>query len=301
MSEPVEIEAWDLMGIAPTGSVQTLSNGIVEAGAMISGPDGRRFFYGTAGNDCLFILVKPNANNASKTGRVFMQGRGSFQSDSTFGGTGSEVIRRTAATQKIIKAWLEIYIGALACAGGPVAMAITGMNLVVLGAQIKQNYKVYNDGMVELLVAKKFCSRHMPVLYRAVLKQLLFGQLENWAVGKAKDALSDAVPGPKVAGKLVGVLLSQIGEDHLQESLKAINNLLKEVLIKVAVHCSETGGKLNETQIEQLSRHVTKQLDPTGYPPNAIDAMEIIRETERCAISLPTMFRRISAVLETLN
>ncbi|MDQ4122457.1 MAG: hypothetical protein M3209_13545 [Acidobacteriota bacterium] len=301
MGEPMEIPGWQLMGIAPTGTVQTYSNGIIEAGTIVPGPDGERFFYGTAINDCLYVLVKPKAENQNKLGKIFQQGRFSFQQDVTLGGVGAEVFRRTNATQKVLKAWLDIYLGALACAGGPLAMAITGMNLVVLGGKIKQNYQLYFDAAVELVVAKEFCRTRMPVFYRTVLEQLIFGQYENWAMGKAKDFLSDAVPGPKVAGKLVGVLLGQIGEDHLQQRMKSISALLKEVLIKVAVHCGEKREKLSETQIEQLSKHVIKQVAPGGHPPSAQEAKEIIRETERHAVSLPTMFKRIAAAVDTLD
>ena len=56
MGEPIEVVAHDAFGLpGPGGSVQIKSGGWAEAGMFLPAPGGKRLFYGTAGEYCLFV------------------------------------------------------------------------------------------------------------------------------------------------------------------------------------------------------------------------------------------------------
>lgn len=310
MAEPRELQATDLMNIEPSGSVDNGGiYGVYESGTILPAIDGKRYFYGTAGNECIYIQAGISASKPKKLGSIYAQQTTSFKMDIGIGGVSDGVAQRTTATKSVIKNFLDIYLGVLAVGGGPLAFAISGMNILVAGGKIKQNYAKYEAGMVEMLVAKKFCSKRMPVLYRVVLHNLLFGTLEKYAVGRCSELLSEAIPGPKVAGKLTGILLGKLTEDPLKKRFEVIKELLQKVLFKVADFVADEDGEVNEEQVADLAKlYVVPLLSQTGTnvfqgeSEESIlkDSQEIVRETARHAISIRTMFKRIIIALDAL-
>jgi len=310
MAEPRELQATDLMNIEPSGSVDNGGiYGIYESGTIIPAVDGKRYFYGTAGSECIYIQVGISVAKPKKLGSIYAQETSSFKMDTGIGAVAGGVVQRTTATKAVIKNFLDIYLGVLAVSSGPLGFAISGMNLLVAGGKIKQNYPKYVKGMEEMVTAKIYCSKKMPVFYRVVLHNLFFGTLEKYAVGRCSHLLSEAVPGPKVAGKLTGILLGKLTEDPLKKRFEVIKNLLQDVLFKVADHVADNNGEVNEQQVADLAKlYIVPVLSQTGTnvwelesEENIIrDSREIVRETARHAISIRTMFKRIIIALDAL-
>lgn len=282
--KPEEIPIYDVLSYGQMGgSVQTLSGGVAEAGKIYAAPDGKRFYYNNVGDYSLYVLVDewmPQGN----LGKAYIQKRSDFASDVSVGGTAADISNRLKATQAVIKSFLELYMGVLSCAGGPLAFAITGMKVVVTAGHIKQNYKTYQKGIEALYYYMAYCNTKTPTLSISVFDQLLWASVRNRLSSKSKDLLSGAIPGPKISGKIAGVFLGAVGEDQVQLRLKAINGLIKEVLVKVAKHQQDHyGQKLSPEQVSQLAKHVNKQLALCKASVSQSTAEQIIREVaENC-------------------
>lgn len=308
-------EVKDVLGLPQGGgTLQVEGGGYLESGSFLKAVDGERYYYGNAGDYAIYLQTRTNERiPAYYQGRFFLQKKYGFVEDVHYGGYASEGLRRTSATQSVLKSFLDIYMGALACAGGPLAWSITGMNLFVMTGQVVQNYRKYEDALVSLLSSRKTIRDRMPTLYRTVLWELYFSVLESKLVGKSKDILADAIPGPKVAGKLVGVLLGAMGEDGLSSCLKAMKELLNEVLVKVASHAMEHNQSLGSTKLvlseEQIAllaeKHILRILKQVNRPlpvvlPRLDEAKEIVRETVR-NWNLRTDFKRMADGLDALG
>jgi hypothetical protein len=302
MANPVEMT--DFLWLGPmTGTVDLQPHGFAEAGKIYSGPDGDRFYYGNYGNDCIYVLVRPNMNSAGKLGKLFMQNRFSFADDIGMGGAAAEVSKRLTGSKAVIEGFMDVFMGVLSCAGGPVAMGITGMNILVATGNITKNFDVYKKAIEVLLYNRQFIEKNARQLYYVVFGESGIGGLEKMLTGRAKEALLDAVPGPKVAGKVLGVFLGKIGEDRFKVRLKMINKLFKDVLIKVADHASQNyPNKLSNQQVSDLGKHVVKILNEPGliiFPQSTGE--DIIREVVDSCLGLQGPLKKISAALDKIS
>jgi len=290
-SAPVEVPSWNALTIPQMGGSLDVRNiGILHAGDFVSSIDGERYFHSTADPVVYYLQTKALPGKGHMVGKFYYQHNAGFRGDVGVGGVAGEVNRRTGGTKAVIKTFMDVFIGALACAGGPLAWSITGMNLFVMSGKIVQNYNKYEDAMVAILASRKIFRDRMPVFYRTVLYELYFGVVEQQLMSRGKDLISDAIPGPKIAGKLVGVLLGAMGEDKLQVRLKALQELFNDVLEKVAKHAMDNGQALgakqtclSEDQITKLADlHVMRILKKTNCVlPRMEEAKEIVREAAR--------------------
>lgn len=304
MAEPRELRPTDLMNIEPNGTVDlTGLYGIVEPGMIIPSIDGKRLIYGTALPDVIYIQVGISVSKLKKLGGIYAQPVSSFRWDVGVGGVSGGVAQRTSGSKAVIKNFLDVFVGAVGCASGPVGWAVTGMNLLVAGGKIKQNYSIYRDAMEALVDNKLYFRQNMKIFYETILGELFFGRMEEELMGRAKEYLSDAVPGPKVAGKLVGVALAQIGENHLHQRLGTVKKMIDDVLLKVADHVIAKNEQLSQEQVQSLATHHLKPLlDKTGAVINApmSRAEAIIRETGQNAAFARPRLKKISTAIGAL-
>lgn len=303
MGDPREL--YDYMWLEKmTGTVQLRPNGVAEAGNIYPAPDGHRFFFGVYDPDCVYILVKANPGHIGRLGKFFLQDRFSFAGDVSQHGYAGELSTRLAASKTVISGFLDIFMGVLSVTSGPLALGITGMNLLVAGGKIKRNYEIYARAMEVLLYNREFIRTNAPTLYGVVMVELAYGQLEKMISGQAKDALLNAVPGPKVAGKIVGVLLGKFGEDEFKERLKILNELFKEVLIKVAEHASTNWPKpIEADQVQKLAyHHVVPILSRRGILKymDQKAGEKIVAETAANCLGLKGPLKKISAALDVI-
>ena len=64
-----------------------------------------------------------------------------------------------AASKKVIEEFMDLFMGVLSVAGGPVAMGITGMNLLVSSGKIVRNYDTYKKAIEVILYNRSFIER----------------------------------------------------------------------------------------------------------------------------------------------
>ncbi|MEO8648797.1 MAG: hypothetical protein ABI539_06490 [Acidobacteriota bacterium] len=301
MSDPLEMQNFIWLK-QMSGSVAVRGGLWAEAGKIYPGPDGHRFFYGVYEPSCIYVLVKANAGHEHKLGKFFQQDKAWFAEDISRHGFEGEM--HLGASKNVIEGFMDIFMGCAAAAGGPLAMGITGMNLVVSMGKVKQNYDTYKKAIEVLLYNRKFIEDNCKKLYAVVIVELCFGELEKVFGNQAKDALLNAVPGPKVAGKILGVFLGKMGEDRLALRLKAINKLFKKVLIKVADHAARIyPDKLDPAQVEQLAfHHVIPDLTGPALIPylDQETAETIVREVVDACLGMQGPLKRMSAALDVM-
>lgn len=238
--------------------------GAAENGKTFAAPDGDRFIYCIAGGSVLYLQLSTAKGHEWRRGRFFTQGAQWFKSDVTQGAVGQKVAEMTAGTKSVMQAWLDLYMGAMACAGGPTGWAIKGFSGLITAGKVYQNYAVYKKAIEVLLYNQEIFRTRTPNLYGYVLAEVIYGHLKNMLTGKVKEKVAEGLAGP-VAGKFVGVFMEKIGEDQFKLALTTISSLFREVLIKVAQHTYDNPtAKLSESQIELLGNHVNKQLKPLG-------------------------------------
>ena len=302
MGEPTEVMTYDALTLPmPGGGVQIKSGGWAESGMFLPAPGGKRLFYGTAGDYCLFVGADTSPASIGKLGRVYMQTRFSFAEDISVGGVAAQLAVGLAGTKATITNFLNLFMGAVSCAGGPVAWGITGMNVAVTLGKVKQEFSTYSKGIEAIYEYMRYYATTTPQLTITVLEPLVYDILRAKVQGKGIDLLSAAVPGPKVAGKLTGVFLAACGEDMVGTRLKAISNLMKEVLVKVAVHQQEhINEKLTAEQVTGLGKHVIKQLAPAGVVPLQTTAEAIVKEVAANCFKVRKPLSDIAAALDAL-
>ena len=296
---PFELDGKILLSLGSVeGAVQIPGGGWAQAGKYYKAPDGERFFYTTAGADVVFILTEPSALHAWKRGRVYAQSRSAFVSDITLGGMAAEVARLTAPTKKVMEAWLDLYMGCMACMGGPAGWAIKGFQAAVTFGGVVKDFDVYKKGAEALLYNESWFRQKTPVLYKKVLDNLLYSKVASYISGRIQEKVLEKSLG-KAAGPLVGVFVSKLGEDPFKLRLKAVNSLFVEVLIKIAEHIySNPGAKLSKEQIEGLGKHVRKQLDCVAVSLSKQDSETIVREVAEGHVR--TALKDISAALSKI-
>ncbi|MEO7254042.1 MAG: hypothetical protein ABIZ64_07355 [Casimicrobium sp.] len=308
--EPTEIAQWNALSIPRMGGALDVwgYGAWANAGEFWQSIDGERFFHSTAGSYIYYMQTKALPGNASAVGKFFLQHKTGFKYDITTGGTAAGVRRMTAGTKAVITTFMDVFIGTVALVGGPVGWGIMGMNAIVLGGKVVRNYTVYEDALVAILSSRKQMRDKMPVFYRTVLWELYFGVVEQKLMSKSKDLLADAIPGPKVAGKLVGVLLGALGEDKFQQRLTALDELFTDVLEKVSKFAMDAnqpiGAKkivLSDDQVRQLANlHVKRILATTNIVmPAAAEMEEIIREATR-QWTMHSAYKKMSAAIKAL-
>lgn len=276
---------------------------IYESGVTYSAADGLRTIYSASQSGVTYLQVTANAGLGRQKGAFYVQPFMGFDRDvSDFSGAAADLRVKLAATKSVMSDWLDLYKGVLSVAGGPLAISITGMDMIVTAGHIKRNYETYRDAAIELVAARRFCMDRMPVFYRTVLEHLFFGAVQDKINGTMQDMLIEGAAGKKykLAGEIVGVFVGKArGEGQFKKNLGIVKELLNEVVLKVADHIAEKGGSLSEQQVEDLaSRHVCRILGPSGIYVSVSDAKTIIRETEACAVSIRTMFRRLVKAIE---
>lgn len=282
-----------------SGSVY-LNPGYAEAGNIYPSPEGHRFFYGTYDPYAVFVLIKANPGHEPKLGKFFRQEKQWFGSDVGKHGFAGEL--KLGASKAVIEGFMDIFMGVAAAAGGPLAVGIAGMNLVVSAGKIKQDWNVYKDAIEVLLYNRKFIKENAPTLYNVVMIEVLYGHLEKTLTSKATGALLDAIPGPKVAGKVAGVFLGKFGEDDLKERLKALSKLFNDVLVKVTKHAaSNWPAKLEKQQVHDLAfHHVVTPLNEKhwlNYMEQSIGE-KIIQETVDNCLGLQGPCKKIGTALK---
>ena len=63
---------------------------------------------------------------------------------------------------------MDLFMGVLSVAGGPVAMGITGMNLLVSSGKIVRNYDTYKKAIEVILYNRSFIEKNAPTFYGTV-------------------------------------------------------------------------------------------------------------------------------------
>jgi hypothetical protein len=254
-----------------------------------------------------YSLSVPPAGHEHLRGRYFLQSKVGFIGAIGEGGVAGEVIKRTTATKAVLSSFLDVYLGAMACAGGPLAWAITGMSVVVTTGQVIRDYRTYEDALVALFAARADLKAYLPTLYSDVFYTLLFGTIEQKLKAKAKDALADAMKGPKLAGKLIGVLLGAVGEDRMKQRFGVVKELCREVFAKVAKHSMDRGlplgsQSIDEEQVRKLAEHHVMPIYHKAYttPLPSHRAKEIVREVS-CRWNMHATYLRVADALDKMG
>lgn len=294
------LEMQDFLWLDKMSGTVYLNPGHAEAGKIYPSVEGHRFFYGTYDPYAIFVIVKANPGHEAKLGKFFKQEKQWFGMDVGRHGVAGEL--RLGASKAVIEGFMDIFMGVAAAAGGPLAAGIAGMNLLVSVGKVKQDWDVYKDAIEVLLYNREFIKKNAKMLYAVVMVEVLYGHLEKTLTSKTTDALLDAIPGPKVAGKVAGVFLGKFGEDDLKERLKALSKLFNNVLVKVADHAAaKWPAKLEQQQVYDLAyHHVLLPLKEKHWV-NYLDqdtAEKIIKEVVDNCLGLQGPCKKIGAALK---
>ena len=302
MGQPFEIKASDLFGVASGGSLPTVSQGKAEAGTMYPAIDGRRLLTHVIGLQAYYVQTEVSGNEKWKVGRLYGQDSWSFGMDVSVGGTSNLVAKNLAGTKAVISNFLDIFLGCVSVAGGPVAWSILGMNIVVAGGKIKQNYAAY-DSAIEAFVGDDMALRKlMPVFYDHMFVQLFLSRIEADLTGKAKEMATGAVIKNKAVASLIGVFIGKVGEDAMKNMLTGINEIIKDVLLKIADHVIAK-GPISSDQVNGLITHhlIPKFGKISGMKMREDRAKAIIMETQANPQAVKARLQKISTALSALN
>jgi len=302
MGAPVEIPASDLFGVSSGGSLPTVSQGRAEAGIVYPSIDGRRLLTHVIGLNAFYLQTEVSTNEKWKAGRWYWQDSWSFGMDVSVGGTANLVAKNLAGTKAVISTFLDIFIGCVSVAGGPVAWSILGMNIVVAGGQIKRNYAVYDSAMQAFVGDDMALRKLMPVFYDHMFVQLFLSRIESDLTAKAKEMATKTVIKNKMVASLIGVFIGKVGEDAMKTMLTGINEIIKDVLLKIADHVIAKGPITSE-QINSLITHhlIPKFGKMSGIKMREDRAKEIIRETQDNPQAVKARLQKISTALSALN
>ncbi len=301
MGNPVEISPNVIAGIPHGGTLHTPSQGIAEAGTVYPSIDGSRLLTHVVELNAYYIQTDDNTNQPWKIGRVFKQNAGSFGMDISVGGTSAIVAKKLAATKSVISNFIDIYLGCMAVAGGPVAWAVTGMQVVVAGGKIKQNYDLYCRALEAFVDDDMALRKMMPVFYDHMFVELFLGRIEADLTGKVKEMAVKGIVKNKAVAQLVGVFIGKIGEDAMTRTLKGMSKIIREVLLKVIDHCIQ-GKPLSEDQIEKLSHHhlIPMYGNLSRVPLRMDRSKEVLRECARHASAVRPRLEKIAKAIDAL-
>jgi len=304
LKTPQELDPATIWGVPNTGSIQLRPHGTAEAGSIYPACDGRRFLATVADGQAYFIQVEALPTERWKEGRLYKQSAFYFGADvGGFSGTSRILHVKLAATKSVLSDFIDIYLGCLAVAGGPTAMAITGMQLLVAGGKIKRNYSLYCDALQAFVGDNMELRRLMPTFHEQVYVGLFLGRIESDLTGKAKEMAAGAVPAPKAVKGLIGVFLGKVGEDALSALLKTIKELINEVLLKTIDHVLANKPALTEEQFRKLAvHHVVPMINKVSRVAMREDrAKEILREAARNAAAVKPRLQKIAAAIEAMG
>ncbi|MEJ7846878.1 MAG: hypothetical protein WKF92_02190 [Pyrinomonadaceae bacterium] len=302
MGHPIEIQASDLFGVASGGSLPTVSQGKAEAGTVYPSIDGRRLLTHVIGLQAWYIQTEVSTNEIWKVGRLYRQDSWSFGMDVSVGGTSNLLAKSLSGTKEVITNFLDIFIGCVSVAGGPVAWSILGMNILVAGGKIKQNYQLYNDALEAFVGDDMALRKMMPTFYDHMFVQLFLSRIESDLTGKAKEMATGIVIKNKAVANLVGVFIGKVGEDAMKKMLTGIHKIIKEVLLPIADHVISK-GQISTEQVNQLvTHHLIPEFGILSRVPMRDDrAKEIIRETQTNPQAVKTRLQKIAKALNALN
>lgn len=303
MPPPVEIQPSVLFGISPSGFVPLKSMGVAQAGTVFPSIDGSRFLNIVMEGEAYFIQTKTLKNEAWKLGRVFKQRSVTFSEDVNQGGVAGLVNVSLAATKSVLSNFLDIYMGCMAVAGGPTAMAITGMNTVVAGGKIKQNYTLYCEALEAFVADNQELSRLMPFFHKNIYVQLILGRIEAELQGQARQLVNGMIPVHKAVKPIIGVFLGKVGEDAMKRTLRGTRDIIKDVLLKVIDHVMSKGEGLSETQVNLLAvKHIVpmyKDMSHIEIPEST--AEEMVREAARNPVAIRPRLVKIARAIDALQ
>ncbi len=300
MAEPFELRAEELLTLGPIeGTVSSTNGGVATAGKILWARFGQVFYYCNYGPYVVFVVVEPKPEHTTKRGKVFAQSKFDFGKEIAFGAA-DQVSVSLSATKKVMETWLDLYMGAMACMGGPGGLAVRGFQGLVSAGKLYQNFDALKKGTLALMYNESYLREKTPALYSHVLAELIYGKLASNLKKKVTEKLVNGAVGNNIAGKLVGVFAEKIGQDPFQLRLKTINALFKEVLIKVAQHTHDNpGAKLSAEQIGKLGDHVNKQLIPVNLNLPKTYREKII--TEAAYANIRKVLIDISGALDALG
>lgn len=301
MGQPFEIQASDLFGVSSGGSLPTVSQGMAETGTVYPSIDGRRLLTHVIGLQAFYVQTE-HTKEVWKVGRLYRQDSWSFGMDVSVGGTSHLLSKSLAGTKAVISNFLDIFIGCVSVAGGPVGWSILGMNIVVAGGKIKQNYQQYNDALEAFVGDDMALRKLMPIFYDHMFVQLFLSRIESDLTGKAKELATGVVIKNKAIANLVGVFVGKIGEDAMKKMLTGISEIIKEVLLPIADHVITKGPITNEQVNQLVTHHLIPKFGKLSRVPMREDrAKEIIRETQTNPQPVKMRLEKIAKALDALN
>ena len=254
-AQPQHLPPLTLLGIGPTGRVDIRSGYIQQSGQTFSAIDGSRLLmYATPFGDVYYMQVDTLPNETWKKGQYFVQSFNGYRQAVDVGGVAYHANLNLAGTKSVLSDFLDIYMGCLAVAGGPLAWSITGMNLLVMGGKIKRNYALYVEALEAFVSNDMELRKLMPTFYDHMYVELFLGRIEADLKDKAKDLVKGAIPAPKAVKGLIGVFLGKVGEDPMKRMLGGIRGIIVDVLFKVMDHVG-SGKPLSNEQVKQLAHH----------------------------------------------
>lgn len=300
---PQEVNPLHLLGATPSGRVDIKLGYIQQAGQVFASIDGSRLLcYAQGKGDVYYIQTDTKPIEAWKKGRVFVQSNSGYCSDVHVGGVAYHVNLNLAGSKEVISNFLDIFMGCVAVAGGPVGFAVTGMNVLVAGGKLKRNYALYTEALEAFVSNDMELRRLMPTFYDHMYAELFLGRIEADLKDKAKDLVKDAIPAPKAVKGLIGVFLGKVGEDPMKRMLEGIRGIIVDVLLKVIEHSA--GGKpLDADQVQKLaSYHLVPMYGKLSQVALRQDRAEaIIREAAKNGAQARPRLLKIAKAIEALG
>lgn len=280
-AKPQEISPLTLLGATPFGSV-TIRLGYTQmAGQVFSAIDGARLLlYATPFGDVYYAQVGEKGVIPINRGKFFVQAYDAYRTDVNQGGVAYHVNINLAGSKNVISNFLDLFMGCVAVAGGPLAFAITGMNVLVAGGKLKRNYALYTEALEAFVSDNMELQRLMPTLFDHMYVGLFLNRIEADLQGKAKDLVKGAIPAPKAVKALIGVFLGKVGEDPMKKMLDGIREIIIEVLLMIIEHVESNKPALTAEQVQKLATHhiVDRFKKFSQVPVPQIRAEAIIRE-----------------------
>lgn len=303
-AQPQEVPSLHLLGLTPTGRVDIKLGYIQQAGQVFASIDGSRLLcYAQGFGDVYYMQVDTKPVEAWKKGRIFVQSNAGYRQDVNVGGVAYHVNINLAGSKEVISNFLDIFMGCVAVAGGPVAFAVTGMNVLVAGGKLKRNYALYTEALQAFVSDNMELRRLMPVFYDHMYAELFLGRIEADLKDKAKDLLKESIPAPKAVKGLIGVFLGKVGEDPMKRMLGGIRGIIVDVLLKSIDRVAETRAPLSTDQIQKLaSYHIVPMYAKLSQVPMRQDRAEaIMREATANGPMVKPRLLKIAKAIEAVT
>lgn len=300
--QPQQLPPLTLLGIGPSGRVDIKLGYIQQAGQIFSAIDGSRLLMYATFGEAYYMQVDTKPSESWKKGQLFVQSTAGYRPDVDVGGVAYHANLNLAATKSVLSDFLDIYMGCLAVAGGPLAWSITGMNVLVMGGKIKRNYQLYIDALEAFVSDDMELRKLMPTFYDHMYAELFLGRIEADVKSKAKDLIKESIPAPKAVKGLIGVFLGKVGEDPMKRMLDGIRGIIVDVLFKTMDHVA-SGKPLGNEQVQLLAKHhiVPMYAKLSQVPMRQDRAEAIIREAANNATRVRPRLAKIVKATEALT